>query len=316
MLAAIADAPRTPALWPLLRRLAQPRGSAMKTELLAGAAARQGDSLLIAPLVSLLSVREGREAVRAALVALGDAALDEVTRTMRDPSSERRLRLHMPKTLARFANRQAAERLLEGIERDPDSLVRYKSIRALRLLVTENRIPVDRVRMERLCHADLEKHFQAIGLRVALETATTEGGATRALVLEFLKERAANALERAFQELQIAHPRQGVHHAYLAWRSGDPYVRANATELLEALLPHADQKKLRELFHLATDDLPLVQRAERARPLVPKMVRTPDEAIDALVHAHNAMLAALGRRLRAQRRTPLHISPLPLAAAR
>jgi hypothetical protein len=168
--------------------------------------------------------------------------------------------------------------------------------------------------MERLCHADLEKHFQAIGLRVALDTARTDGGATRALVLEFLKERTANSLERAFQELQIAHPRQGVHHAYLAWRSGDPYVRADAAELLDALLPHADQKKLRELFHLATDDLPLVERAERARPLVPKMVRRPDEAIEALVHAHNAMLAALGRRLQAQRRTSPDLGTLPMAA--
>jgi HEAT repeat protein len=254
--------------------------------------------------------------VRAALVALGDAALEEVTGTMRDPTAERRLRLHMPKTLARFANKKAAERLLEGIERDPDSLVRYKSIRALRLLVTENRIFVDRRRMERLCKADLEKHFQAIGLRLALDARPIEVGATRALVLEFLKERAANSLERAFQELQIAHPRQGVHHAYLAWRSGDPYVRANAAELLDALLPHADQKKLRELFHLATDDLPLVDRAERARPLVPMMVRRPDEAVDALVHAHNAMLAALGRRLRAQRRTSPCAGALPLALAR
>jgi hypothetical protein len=92
-------------------------------------------------------------------------------------------------------------------------------------------------------------------------------------------------------------------------------VRANAAELLDALLPHADQKRLRELFHLATDDLPLAERAERARPLVPKMVRTPDEAIETLVHAHNAMLAALGRRLQAQRQTSPYVETLPMAAA-
>jgi hypothetical protein len=45
------------------------------------------------------------------------------------------------------------------------------------------------------------------------------------------------------------------------------------------------------------------------------MVRTPDEAVDALVDAHNAMLAALGGRLLAQQRTSSLTGAVPLAAA-
>ena len=134
LLAAIVDAPPTPRLLPLLRLIAgEPnrRGSREKTELLALAVARQQDRLLIPELVSFLSAREGRETVRAALVALGDPALDEVRRTLRDRTSERRLRLHMPKTLARFATRRAADYLLEEIETEQDGLIRYKAIGAL-----------------------------------------------------------------------------------------------------------------------------------------------------------------------------------------
>jgi hypothetical protein len=132
LIASIADAPPTPRLSPLLASLAnEPRGSRERTELLARAIAHQRDRALVPQLVALLSSREGREAVRAALVTFGDSALERVLRTLHDPTCDRRFRLHMPKTVARFATARAAESLLREIETERDGMMRYKEIRAL-----------------------------------------------------------------------------------------------------------------------------------------------------------------------------------------
>ena len=300
MLAAVVDASPSARLTPLLHVLArEPQGSPERSELFARAVAVQRDATLVPHLASLLAHREGREAVRAALVALDEPALEEVWRMLRDPTTERRLRVHLPKTLARFASKRAADRLLVEVETEDDGLVRYKAIQALRVLVTEHRIAVDRTRTERLCSGELERHFRRLALRHALDARTPEPGqAAAATVLSaLLDEKAVHALERAFQLMQIAHPRQGVHHAWLAFRSGDAYARATAAELLDTILRRRDQQGLRTLFRLATDDLPVDERVERARALVPLMARSREEAVEALVRAPDAMLAALGKRM-------------------
>ncbi len=298
MLAAIADAEPTARLLPLLGLLArEPPASVEATELLAEAAARQGDPALVPRLVSFLSVRTARDAVRAALVALGEPALEEVWRILSDPTLARRLRLHMPKTLARFATRRAGEYLLATIETEQDGVIRYKAIRALRILVTEYRIRVDRDRVERLCRGDLEKYFRRLGLVQVFDVPAARNTATTALLLELLNEKANHALDRAFQLLEIAYPRQGVHRAYVASRSEDPSIRANATELLDVLLRRHPQQRLRALFDLATDDLPLEERVERSRTILPPMARTLEEGTEALLRGRDAVLVALGRRL-------------------
>jgi hypothetical protein len=97
--------------------------------------------------------------------------------------------------------------------------------------------------------------------------------------------------------LQIAHPREGVHHAYIACRSQDAYARANAAELINAILRRRDQRKLRALFRLAMDDLRLEDRVERAQELIATLPRTRDEGLVAVARGHDAMLVALGQRL-------------------
>jgi AAA family ATP:ADP antiporter len=296
LLAAIVDGPRTPRLLPLLRVLArEPHGTRERAELLARAIARQRDVSLIAVLVALLAVRDGREAVRAALVDLGDAAFEEVYRTLRDASCERRLRIHMPKTLARFASNRAAACLLSTIEEDRDGLVRYKAIQSLRALVTEHRIAVDRRRTERLCARELEEHFARLAFLTALG-ANASGGEAGALLQRLLEEKAAHALERAFHLLQIAHPRQGVHHAFVAFRSGDAYLRATGAELVEALLRGRQRSRLRALFQVATDDASRDARVARARALGLTLARSSEDVLAAMGRSGDAILVALAGR--------------------
>jgi hypothetical protein len=165
------------------------------------------------------------------------------------------------------------------------------------VLVTNRRIFVDRGRTERLCCSHLEQHFRYLVLRAVFEgPALPASAVTRDLLLELLHEKASHALARAFQLLQIAYPRQGVHHAYLASRSDDPYARANAAELLDAFLRRRDQQRLRALFRLATDDLSPAERVERVRSAVPRVAQTREEAVAALLGGQDAMLVALGQR--------------------
>jgi ATP:ADP antiporter, AAA family len=273
MLAAMADADRSPSLPRLLMAIgAGPDvgASTENAELFARAAARQRDPRLIPLLIERLSVREGREAVRESLVAFGDDALAALWWTLRDTTRPRGLRTHVPKTLARFGSRAAAEYLLESIETEEDGQVKYKSIRALELLVHQRRIALDRVRVERLALQALTRHARLLGLRAAVAGSAGDEGppAAESLLRGLLDDKLAQSLERAYRLLAIAHPREDFQRMRWAAHAKDSYTRANVAELLDALLRHRDQQTLRTLLRSVGDDLPLEQRAQRAAALV------------------------------------------------
>jgi HEAT repeat protein len=297
MLAAIADAPRVPALARVLLALSEDGQSPEYTELLARAAEQQHDPRLVPALVERLSAREGREAVRSALVSFGDTGMEAVWWALRDTTRPRSFRLHVPKTLGRFGTRAAAERLMQSIEIEEDGLVRYKSIRALELLVTQRRIPIDRGRVEQLAQDALVRHLRLLGQRVALGQPTTvqgRAGAAERLLAGLLDDKLRASLERVFHLLAIAHPREDFHRLRLAAVSSDPYARANAGELLDALLRHRDQQGLRSLLRLVTDDLTPQERAARAAPLVGRAVPAGrEEALAALARDQDPTVSAL-----------------------
>ena len=294
----IRDSPPTPALSRLLLALSVwPVQLPEHTELLALAAARQHDARMVPPLVELLSAREGREAVRAALVSFGEDALQAVWWALRDTKRPRRFRIHVPKTIGRFGTREAAEYLLENIETEEDGLVRYKSIRALELLVAQRRIPLDCARVERLAQDALVRHFRLLAQRTTLGAPPVVDGhapAADRLLVGLLDDKLAQSLERAFRLLAIAHPREDFRRLRHACSSSDPYMRANAGELLDALMRHRDQQPLRALLRLITDDLPPSERAARAVPLAGRpMPGGRAEALSALMHDHDPVVARL-----------------------
>jgi AAA family ATP:ADP antiporter len=298
-LAAIADAAPTGRLSSLLFALSVEVGESVDAvEALSRAAAKQNDPHLIPHLVGLLARRAGREAVRGALVALGDVAFDEVWKTLRDPASPRSLRLHLPKTLARFPTPRAAECLLTSIETEGDRLVRFKSIRALEAFVDQRPLKIDRVRVERLCQANVMDHFRILALRTALESpgSSEDSGppAVQRPLFGLLDDKVRQSLDRAFRLLKIAHPRQEIRRAYLACLSDDPYARANAAEFLDTLLRRPRQETLRELLCLAADDLPRRERVSRATSLMSEhLPRTREEALVELVADGDLTVAAL-----------------------
>jgi hypothetical protein len=317
MLAAIVDAPPTAALSRLLLELSEwPRRPseatdgtwvrrssnepAEHTELLARAAAGQRDARLVPALIERLSAREGREAVRSALLAFGDEALDALWWALRNTARSRGARIHIPKTMGRFGTRRAAEHLLESIETEEDGFVRYKSICALELLAAQGRVAVDRVRVERVAQATLVQHFRLLGDRVLLleDPAGAQGASTaERLLVGLLEDKLRQSVERVFRLLAIAHPREDFRRVRMACLSDDPYLRANAGELLDALLRRRDQQHLRELLQLLTADLPRNERVARAARLAPqRMAHAREDALAALARDRDPILAGLAER--------------------
>jgi AAA family ATP:ADP antiporter len=301
ILAAIADAPPSHRVLSLLGMLAAREwspGGAAWTELLARAAVRHHDVSMVPRLIALLSRRAGRESVREALVALGEPALEAVAQAFEDPLVDRKIRVHLPRTLAHFGTKWAADKLLEGLERIADGRVRYKALRALGRMIGRGQVRLDRARVERIAHTNLASHLHLLGLRVALggppPPENEQAAKTYTLFAGLLDDKLRQSLERAFRLLKIAHPREDIHRVYLACLSSDRRSRANAGEFLDALLRRRDQEELRELFRIVSDDLvghEQVTRAAQVLELTPP--RSREEAVRAAVADPDVKLATL-----------------------
>jgi AAA family ATP:ADP antiporter len=297
LLAVIADAKEDSRFSRLLAALEQRAGpSSDWTDLLAKAASSQLATAMVPLLVSRLVHRDTREAVRAALVTLGAPAMDEVWGTLCNPACERRLRVQLPVTLARFGTKQAADLLLQCIETESDGLVRYRAIRGLGRVVTDQRIAVDRVRVERLALTNLVEYFRLLGLRAPFtgSAADPRPAVTERLVVGLLDDKLRQSLERTFRLLKIAHPRDDIRRVQIASQSQDMRARANASEFLDALLRKPDQRRLRELILVVADDLPPGERVLRASRLLHRSPpATRDAALGLMVDDADAALAAL-----------------------
>lgn len=299
VLAAVADSDRSPRVSRLLLTLADHPGTKPTAWTnLARAAVRQGEVGMIPRLLEGLTRWQDRETVRGALVALGAPAFDRVATALEDTSGPRSLRVHLPQTLGRFGTPAAASKLLDLVEREPDGLVRYKALRALGRLVADYRVEVDRGRIARCVHANLVAYFSLLGLRIALGTAgEASSGApvmTFRLFAGLLDDKMRQSVERIFRLLKIAHPKEDIHRVYLACLGTDKQARANASEFLDALLWRRDERALRTLIRILSDDLsPEAQAHRAAAHLGLTHPRSHDEAVQVALADADLKVAAL-----------------------
>jgi HEAT repeat protein len=253
---------------------------------------------MIPRLLDRITHWEEREAIRGALVALGDPAFVQVGEALRDPGRPRRLRVHLPETLGRFGTPAAAERLLDRVEQEPDGLVRYKALRALGRLVADYGIVVDRTRVERAVQANLVTYFGILGLHVALgATPPPASGApsnTFRLLAGLVDDKRRQSLERVFRLLKIAHPKEDIRRVYLACIGADKRARANASEFLDALLRKRNEHSLRQLVRIISDDLSPAVQVDRAAALLGlEPPRSPEEAVQLALADADIKVAAL-----------------------
>jgi hypothetical protein len=304
LLSAIADAAPSDRLGPVLERMAAD-GVTTRFEFreLARAGASQHAVAMVPALVARLAQREAREAVSAALLSFGDAALDELARALSDAASPRPLRVHLPNTLARFGTKRAAELLLTTIEQDPDGLVRYKAVRALGRLVAEHPMKVDRGRLEKIALRNLEEYFRLLALRGPLDarplhvpSAKSGDEPTARILVGLLNDKLRQSLERTFRLLKIAYPQEDIHQVHFAYLSDNAAARANAAEFLAVLLRRRDQRRIGELLRIGAEEAMPADALSRARAwLADDAPLTADAALERMTRDRDATLAALAR---------------------
>jgi AAA family ATP:ADP antiporter len=281
--------------------LARDRKKGLDAALAAAAIERVRDPSFVPYLVSLLGARDGRTAVREALVEIGPMAFDALVAAMRNPKTDPRIRLHLPRTLSRFGTQQAVDVLTERLAKEENGGVRFKILRGLGRLAADaskasSGLRFDRVAFETETLRNLQEHLRLTGLRLALDE-EVDGEALREtsggmVLVGLLEDKVRQSLERAFRCLNIAHRHEDIHGVYAALKSSDKRARANALEFLDALPLRVTG--LRELLRVVVDDLPPVERVRRSSGLVPQPAPVgPIDAIRRLLDDPDPLLAAL-----------------------
>ncbi len=280
--------------------LSRDRKKGLDAALAAAAIERVGDLKFIPYLVSRLGTREGRPAVREALVALGQPAFDALVAALRQPRTEGRIRLHLPRTLSRFATQQAVDVLTERLRVEENGAVRFKILRGVGRMASDAKatrggLRFDRAAFEEEARRNLVEHLRLLGLRLALdrgdELAPLESTSAGSVLAGLLDDKIRQSLERAFRCLHVAHRHEDIHAVYAALRSTDKRARANALEFLDALA--IGVAGLRDLLRLVIDDLPQAERILRAGDLVPSPPTTSFQAIRRLLEEREVLIAAL-----------------------
>ncbi|MBL8743218.1 MAG: hypothetical protein JNK04_19040, partial [Myxococcales bacterium] len=305
-LVALGDATPSLALADLFTELVETAPAPPTTEeveTIAHAAAKVGDKRVLWWLTLRLTQRQGRSAVRAALAAMGDVAYEYLAEKLGDETAERRLRIHLPRTLSRFGTQAATDLLFHHLQHDPDGLVRYKCLRGLGSLVVGRGTRIAGSGLRPIALRDLTEYFRLLGLLRAIDRgqgppdASSSAGRTLTLLRELLAEKQRQALERVFRLLKLSFPHEDIHRVHSAVLSGDPADRANAAEFLDALLaprrrrPPSDD--LRPLLRVLTEELPDDEAVERARSLVRIVVPEPSDVLAALVEERDVTVASL-----------------------
>lgn len=281
----------------LERDRARPRVAA-----LAAAAIERTAALHHLPyLVASLGTRGARQAVREALVRLGDPGFEAARAALSDPHTPLALRRELPSVIAGFPRQAAVDLLAAQLASESSGAVRYKILRALGRLSNPSRTPAgaklrfEREVFERETQRALEEHLRIEGLLVGLHASTElpriEANGVGGALLGLLEDKAAQSLERAFRCLQLVHRHEDIEGVHDALRRGDRVARSHALEFLEAL--RVDRPAVKELLRLVVDDLEPAERVRRAAALVPPAPADHDAALAVLLDDPEELVAAL-----------------------
>lgn len=285
-------------------------GEAEVAQAAVGAMTQIRDPRFIPLLIRRLAVRDGRSTVRQAIVALGPSAFDALVVAMKDGATDKRVLVHIPGTLARFADRRAASILTDALDTVRDGRIRYKVLKALVHVAAKTKTPIDAAVSERRCLLELQEHFRMASLHwcLAADVAERDGIARQSgeLLVGLLQDKRDQALDRVFLFLQASLPEEDLRAVRTAaTATSDRRRRAQAQEFLDALTLGARSSDLRPLLRLAVDDLPMRDRITRARTILTPpgrpdstvialnlgealqvLIRDPDEAVAGLAAYH------------------------------
>jgi AAA family ATP:ADP antiporter len=196
------------------------------------------DPRYLAHLLPLLGNSDLRAAARSAVVAIGPEALAALDEALRDPSTSRKVRRRIPHTIILFDSQDAADILLEHLDREREGGVRLKIVRALgRLQATQPSMVLDDALLRGQLRASLLRVIQLLQWRAALESNGTPDTADAELLRVALHDKERAALERAFGLMGLRHPEENFNLVWRGVTSDNAGLQAAGHEVLEATLP-------------------------------------------------------------------------------
>jgi AAA family ATP:ADP antiporter len=224
-------------------------------------------------LLPLLALRDVRSAARDALLAYGEEGLAFLAEALEDQALPHELRRHLPRTIALFSPREAADVLQRHLSVETDGMVRFKMLRALNRLAADPGVVFDSDLVRRATEATVEAAFRLVDWRRVLEEGAladpkraTPG---HELLVRLLRDKETHALERIFRLLALQFRDEDFRGIYFGLRNNDARVRSSSRELLENLV----KPPLRLPLLALVDDAPDWDRLQRAAPFYsPRLV--------------------------------------------
>ncbi len=183
--------------------------------------------------LELLGRRQVRDAARDIFRDAGNRGIAFLAAALVDPTLDRDVRRHIPRTLSRFGNERAAAILLDGLSRHVgDGVTRYKMLRGLGRMRRDRpslKLDTSELKLQARAAIDRTRTLQRWRDSFAGEPTTAAGALLKAL----LARKARLAGERLFRLLDLLRPGEELHHIYEGLRHGDRALRASSRELLE-----------------------------------------------------------------------------------
>jgi hypothetical protein len=202
---------------------------------------------------------------------LGEPAFQALKATLADDGAERRVRVHVPRSISAFASPAAVKLLLEVMVGDSEGLVRYKALRGLGQLARETSLAIAVAPITDELERNAVEYLRLFSIRESLLRDTLAAPRLSVkLVIELLDDKIQQSLDRIARLLQIVHRGDDIRTIFSALSSTDRRQRGQAIEFLDALIRGFGRSAddVAALLRLVVDDLPAAERARRAAELV------------------------------------------------
>jgi HEAT repeat protein len=232
---------------------------------------RVGDETSIPFLVQRLRWPDDRPLARRALKRLGEPALDALERALADRPLDRRVRIHVPRTIAAFESERAVELLLDTVSKDDDGLVRYKALLGLEKLALETSVRIDSAAILREITRDALEYLRVFTAKFALENEPAARSRLElVLVIELFEDKIDQSRDRLARFLHVVQRGDDIRAIFSALASGDRQRHGRAVEFLDALIRNfgRSSRDVAALLRLALDDMPAAERVRRSAGLI------------------------------------------------
>jgi AAA family ATP:ADP antiporter len=185
--------------------------------------------------VELLAFHETRASARAALVAMGEPALERLARLLVAADAPPAIRLHVPRSISRFPGPHPATILAQALATVETPRIRYKILRGLgRMRVADPSLPVDPDLVLAAARRSFGRAVQALQMLVAWDAhRVLSDSAGDDLLRPLLAEAEERSLEEVFRALHVLAPQEQFRTMYTGLRARDGDSAASSRELLE-----------------------------------------------------------------------------------